>query len=239
MFAYWTAGQHVINGEPLYGPGVGGYAAFLYPPPLAQAFSLVAWLPLPVVAWTWRTIELLCVRIAVGSWRRVGIALLVWPPIIAELDAGNVHLLVAAAVALMIRGDGRFLVPAGLTKFASLAALPAGLRQDPAGLARGVAIAGGVVLVSFTLSPDLWHQYAAFLPSVSSTDSGWYNLGNLVPLWSRFAVAAALAFAAVRWVRLSAIAVTLAFPVLWFHGLSALVAIAAPGRSTVPGRGAS
>lgn len=232
VFAYWTSGRHVIDGEPLYGPGVGGYAAFLYPPPLAQLFAILAWLPFPVVVWGWRMVELGCVRIAVGSWRRVGIALLAWPPIIAELDAGNVHLLVAAAVAMMIRGDSRFLVPAALTKFASLAALPAGLRRDPGGLARGVVIAGGIVLVSFTLSPNLWYQYATFLPSVSGGDSGWYNLGAFVPLWLRLAVAAAFALAAVRWVRLSAIAATLAFPVLWFHGLSALVALAAPRKAS-------
>jgi len=159
VFAYWTSGRHVLDGEPLYGPGVGGYAAFLYPPPLAQLFAILAWLPFPVVVWGWRIVELVCVRIAVGSWRRVGIALLVWPPIIAELDAGNVHLLVAAAVAMVIRGDSRFLVPAALTKFASLAALPASLRRDPGGLARGVVIARGY-------RPGLLHAVAGSLVPV-------------------------------------------------------------------------
>src|SRR5487761_2355114 len=30
-------------------------------------------------------------RVAVGSWRNAGLAILLWPPVIAELDAGNVH----------------------------------------------------------------------------------------------------------------------------------------------------
>ena len=227
VFAYWTAGRHIISGEQVYGPGVGGYAAFLYPPPLAQLFAVVAWLPFPLVVWGWRIVELVCIRVAVGSWRSVGIALLVWPPIIAELDAANVHLLIAAAIALAIKSDGRFLVPAALTKFASLAVVPAALRVDPRGTARGIVIAGGIVLVSLAISPGLWREYASFLPSVSGSDFGWYNLGAFVPLWLRFGVAAIFALAAIRWVRLSAVAATLAFPVLWFHSLSALVAVAA------------
>src|SRR5215207_7113314 len=107
VFAYWTAGGNLRSGAPVYGAGVGGYAAFLYPPPLAQLFVPLSALPFPVATWIWRSVELVALRIAVGSWRNVGIAMLVWPPVIAELDEANVHLLVAAAVAAAIRGDAR------------------------------------------------------------------------------------------------------------------------------------
>src|SRR5829696_5097291 len=40
VFAYWTAGGSLRAGMPVYGAGVGGYAAFLYPPPLAQLFEI-------------------------------------------------------------------------------------------------------------------------------------------------------------------------------------------------------
>ncbi len=230
VFAYWTAGANVLAGAPVYGPGVGGYAAFLYLPPLAQLFAPLSLLPFPVAVWGWRLVELAGLRVAVGSWRNTGIAMLLWPPVISELDAGNVHLLIAAAVAMAIRGSSVTLVPAALTKFASLAALPIGLRDDPRGLARGLAVAAAIVLVSFVLAPGLWFDYARFITTVSTFDSGWYNLGASVPLWLRLALAAAAAIAALRWGWLAAVAATLALPVLWFHGLSTLVAIAArPG----------
>ena len=76
VFAYWTAGRHLIEGGPIYGAGVGGYAAFLYPPPFAQLFAAFALLPFPVAVWAWRGIEIVCLRVAVGSWRSAGLALL-------------------------------------------------------------------------------------------------------------------------------------------------------------------
>ncbi|MEW6225157.1 MAG: hypothetical protein AB1627_11070 [Chloroflexota bacterium] len=230
VFAYWTAGANLLAGEPVYGPGVGGYAAFLYLPPLAQLFAFPSQLPFPVVVWLWRGVVLLGLRATVGSWRSAGIAMLVWPPVISELDAGNVHLLMAAAVAMMIRGQGVWLLPAALTKFATLVAVPMALRDDPRGLLKGVGIAGVIVLVSFALGPSLWFDYARFITGVSTFDSGWYNLGAFVPLPLRVGLASAAIFAAFRWRRMLAVAATLALPVLWFHGLSMLVAVAARPR---------
>lgn len=234
VFAYWTAGRHVIDGGTVYGPGVGGYAAYLYPPPLAQAFALVGWLPFSVVVWGWRALEALCLLAAVGSLRNVGLVLALWPPVIAELDAGNVHLVIAAAVAMAIRGDARFILPVALTKYASLAAVPAAVVANRRGLLVGAAAAAAIVALSFALSPQLWRDYLRFLGSVPSTDSGWYNLGAHVPLPLRIALAGILAFASIRWVRLSAVATTLALPVLWFHSLSTLVAVVARPAMAVP-----
>ena len=231
VIAYWTAGANLLSGEPLYNQGVGGYAAYLYPPPLAQLFALPSQLPFPTVVWLWRAVVLSSLRVAVGSWRGAGIAMLLWPPVIAELDAGNVHLLMAAAVAMMIRGQGTWLLPAALTKFASLAAVPVALRDDPRGLLKGAGIAAGIVLVSFALAPSLWLDYAHFMTGVSTVDSSWYNLGALVPLPLRLGLAAAVAIAALRWRRLLAVAATLALPVLWFHGLSMLIAVVARPRA--------
>ena len=230
LIAYWTAGAHVLSGAPVYGAGVGGYAAYLYPPPLAQVFALPSLLPFPAAVWLWRAVVLLCLRVAVGSWRRAGIAMLVWPPVIAELDAGNVHLVMAAAVAMMIRGDGTWLVPAALTKFASLAAIPIAVRDDPRGLLKGIAIAAGIMLVSFAITPSMWLDYAGFITGVSAVDSSWYNLGGFVPMPIRVGLALAAVIAALRWTRMLAVAAMLALPVLWFHGLSMLVAVAARPR---------
>jgi hypothetical protein len=226
--AYWTAARHIRDGAPIYGPGVGGYTAFLYPPVLAQAFVPLSFLPATAAAWLWRLVEVACLRVTVGSWRNVGLALLLWPPIILELDAGNVHLVIAASVALAMRGDARAVAPAALTKFASIAAVPLGWVADRRGFLLGIGVAAAIVLVSVALGPDLWRAYATFLPSVPPTDAGWYDLGRGVPLVVRLAGAAAVAIAAVRWRRLAPVAATLALPVLWLHSLSVLVAVATP-----------
>jgi hypothetical protein len=237
VFAYWTAGRHILDGQPVYGAGVGGYASFLYPPPLAQGFAPLALLPFPVATWIWRAVDLACLRIAVGSWRSAGVALIALPPVLAEIDAGNVHLLIAAAVAMAIRGDARALGPVALTKFASLAAVPMGWRGDRRGLLIGVATAAAILVGSFALAPDLWVAYARFLPSVPNQSDSWYNLGATVPLALRLGAAAALSLAAVRWARLAAVAATLAVPVLWFHSLSILVAaVSKPRRISVTAR---
>jgi hypothetical protein len=231
VFAYWTAGRHVLAGAPVYGAGVGGYAAFLYPPPLAQLFAPLGLVPFPVAVWVWRAVELVCLRVAVGSWRNAGLAMLLWPPVISELDAANVHLIVAAAVAMAIRGDARAIVPAAITKFASLAAVPLALAADRRGLVVGAAIAGAICAVSMALGPQLWVDYVTFMTAgVPVADSGWFNLGASIPLALRFGAAAVVALVAIRWQRLAGVAATLALPVLWLHGLSALVAVAAqPG----------
>ncbi len=233
VFAYYTAGMHLRLGAQLYQAGVGGYAAFLYPPPLAQLFAPLSLLPFPVVVWLWRALLLAALRISVGSWRTAGIVLLVWPPVIAEIDAGNVHLLLAAATAEGIRGRAIYLGPVALTKFATLAAMPMGWVSDRRGALTGLGIAAGLVLVSVALAPDLWFDYVDFARSAPTSHPGWYNIGDLVPGWLRFASAVGLAIAAIRWRRLAAPAVTLALPALWVHGLSTLVALLAepPTRS--------
>jgi hypothetical protein len=241
VFAYWTAGRHLLDGHDLYGVQPGGYAAFLYPPPIAQLFIVTAPLPFPVVVWLWRGVELVCLRLIVGSWRASGIALLLWPPIISELDAGNVHLIPGAAVALLIRGDGRWVLPAVFAKFASLGAIPAALATDRRRLLIGGAIAALVSGISFLSAPGLWLSYLAFLPTATQPASGWFNLGYWFPTWLRLALAGVFAVLACRWIRLSAVAVTLSFPVLWFHSLSTLVAVATatPAKTEAPTRSAS
>lgn len=225
-FAYWVAGNNVRMDLPVYSAGVGGYAAFLYPPVLAQLMAPLSVLPFPLVVWLWRAAELVCLRIAVGSWRNGGFALLLWPPLIAEIDAGNVHLMIAASVAMAIRGDGRAVIPVALTKFASLAAVPMAWRIDRRGVLLGGLAAVAIVAVSFALEPGLWWAYVEFLPKVPRMDSAPYNIGAGIPLILRLSAAALFAVLAVRWRVLSALAATLALPVLWFHGLSVLVAVA-------------
>ncbi len=227
VFAYWTAARHFLDGQPLYAVGVGGPAAFLYPPLFVQVIAPLGLLPFPIAVWTWRAMELLCLRVAVGSWRNAGLAMF-YLPVIAELDAGNVHLAIAAVVALAMRGHAAWLGPGAVLKFASLAAIPVGLRADTRGTMTGLALGILAVALSVVLAAQLWRDYVAFMVAIPDQDYSWYDLGRSIPILPRLIVAGAVGIGAMRWRRLAGLAATLALPVLWFHGLAVMVAALSP-----------
>jgi hypothetical protein len=225
--AYWTAARHLAVGVPIYTVASGSFLAYTYPPPLAQLLLPFSNVPLAAFVWGWRALELLGLRVATGSWVRSGIALLVFPPIIAELDAANVHLIMAGVCALVMRGNAASAAPAALLKFASAALLPVGWVRDGRGVLVGVGIALGVIGISILTAPQLWADYIGFI-ATARFPSGWYNLAEAIPVPVRVAIAGVVAIAAMRWVRLAPLAVLLAYPVLWFHALSTLVAVFTP-----------
>lgn len=230
-YAYWNAGHQVLIGAPLYGGSSGDLASYLYPPLFAQLMAPFSLLPFVLFLWLWRAIEIACLRYVMGSWRAAGLSLLLWWPVFVELDIANVNLLIAAAVAATIRGDARALLPSALTKFASLAALPAALRSDRRGVLLGVAVASLACAFSVALAPATWADYLRFLGNAAQpVGTDWHNVGALIWTPLRLGLAVAVALAAWRWRRLAAVAVTLAMPVLWFHGLVVLLAAwARPG----------
>jgi hypothetical protein len=225
--AYWTAAGNVRDDLPLYANPVGSFTAYVYPPTLAQALVPASFLPMPVFVWLWRAIEVVALRVAVGSWTRAGIALLIVPPVIAELDAGNIHLIMAAVCALTMRGAALGVAPATLLKFASVPLAPLAWRLDRRGLFIGIGATALVVVASAAIASGAWVDYIRFL-GTAQFPTGSYIISENVPLLLRLAVAAVVGIAAVRWIRLAPIAVLLAYPVVWFHGLSTLVAVVAP-----------
>jgi hypothetical protein len=224
--AYWTAASNVRDGQPLYLIPEGSFAAYAYPPAFAQVLVPFSYLPMTAFVWLWRGLELAALRFTVGSWTRTGLALLL-PPVLAEIDAGNVHLLMAAVCALAMRGTGTAIAPAALLKFATIPLAPLQWRLDRRGLVAGLLVAAGLVIVSLLLQPAAWADYIRFIQG-SEFPSGWYNVAESVPLPLRLALSVATAFAALKWIRLAPVAVTLAYPILWFHALSTLVAVVAP-----------
>lgn len=229
---YWVAARHVANGEPLYAAAYGTYLAYSYPPVFAQLLSPLSALPSVGFVWLWRGVELVALRVAVGSWTRAGIALLVFPPAIAEIETGNVHLVMAAVCALAMRGASFPIAPAGLLKFASAPLAPIGFLRDRRGFVTGVAVAGVVLLASVALAPRAWSDYLAFLGSNQLPTVPAVAL-TILPLPLRLALAAGLGIAAVRFVRLAPVAVLLAYPVVWATSLTTLVAIVTPIPASV------
>jgi hypothetical protein len=225
--AYWTAARHALDGQPLYAVPVGAFTAYPYPPIVAQLLAPAGLLPQELFIRLWQMLEIACLVIALG-WTRAGVALLTFPPVIAEIDAGNVHLIMAAACAMVMRGEARTAGASAVLKFAGVALVPLAWVMDRRGLLLGAGIVGAAILASVALSPAAWSDYATYLRG-SQFPTGWYNIAENVPLPLRLGVAAVLAIAATRWVRLAPVALVLAYPIVWFHGLSTLVAVAAPG----------
>ena len=99
---WWTsttpAGDALRAGKVVYFPG------FLYGPPWAVAFAAVSWLgPAPVHA-TILVLDVVALwTIAWGNWRRLGYIL--WFPLIPfEIAAGQLNLVIAAAIVAAQRG---------------------------------------------------------------------------------------------------------------------------------------
>ncbi len=223
--AYWAAGRRLLEGETLYADTAGEPFAFLYPPIAAQLIAPLSLLPLPVFGWGIRALELFCLRYVVGSWKLAGASMILCLPVVAEIEAGNINLLIAAALATAIRGDNRWLVPAAMPKFAALAALPFGLARNRRALLLGALGTLLLCAVSALAAPDLWRNYVTFLLHQPNVDWQWYNVGRLVPLPVRLAVAGACALIAIRRPAFMPVAVALSAPVVWFNSLSVLVAI--------------
>ena len=105
LHAYVLAGRHALEGAPLYAAvQIGDPGAYRYAPTFAYLAIPLALPPELVVTWAYRAACVVCVRVLVGSWRAVGIALLFWPVQI-ELDALNVTLPIAVLARMALRGS--------------------------------------------------------------------------------------------------------------------------------------
>lgn len=115
LSAYWIAGRHVVDGQPIYSAAqlAGPYSPqaqflYLYPPFLAVAaapVTAILGVDYRIANWAWAATGLLIVvAAAIGIARREGIgsrgdrwlivaAALAFPPIVGELVMGNVHLI--------------------------------------------------------------------------------------------------------------------------------------------------
>ncbi|MDQ3937895.1 MAG: DUF2029 domain-containing protein, partial [Chloroflexota bacterium] len=156
-YAYWLAGRNVLEGQPLYWlHDEGALGAYRYPPLFAQLWAPFALLPALVFSWAWRIVCLLSLRYLAGSWRNVGLWLLV-PFTLTELSIANVTFPVAAMTVMALNGRGWMASWAGAVKFGPLLLLPYLWFARPSmrrSLVLGVIMVGASCAVSFTLAPD-------------------------------------------------------------------------------------
>ena len=245
--AYLRAGHDLLNGAPVYVGQIGEATNFPYAPPWAVISAGMALLPPLLVQAGIIGLDLLAMRYIAGSWRVAGLILL-WPLTAFELAAGNIDLLIAAAIVLAWSGDHALNGPdsamsgtarlaaearrVGLLVLVSLAKLAPSLALPPARWRAALVALAVCVLVTLPV-PHLWPDWFAYLARQPSSIAISLPVG---PWYLRLPVAlvlAALGSVVLRRPWLSALAVVVAMPSLY---LSTTVILIAPIRLWLDGR---
>jgi hypothetical protein len=193
--AIWDrVGDQVRAGVSPYGMGFDENLVFLYSPPWALIFAGTSWLPYELQVGGLIALEVLAWRICAGSWLRVGYWGL-FPIFGFELAVGQINLLIAAAVALALRGDGRWAVLAAFAKLSPALAI----RE----VRRPLIVAVAIVLATL---PVFWLWTQWFDQLFAATEI----VAAPVPYSIRLAVAGALLLTRRTWAR--GLAVIIAIP---------------------------
>ena len=223
-FAYWS----VDIADP-YGTHIGGLGAFLYTPALARLFAPASNLDWPTFLWLWLSV-LLATAIWLGGRHR-WLWVLAFPPVALELYHGNIHLLMAAAIALGFRypATWAFVLLAKVTPGIGL--LWFAVRREWRSLAIALGVTAVVVAASLVVDLRLWQEWIdrQILGSLQTAPSQPHID---IPLLLRLPAAALF----VTWGALTdrkwtvPLAAALAMPVLWIAAFSVVAAVFAIDR---------
>jgi hypothetical protein len=222
-FAYWH-----LDIENPYTRGAGEFGAFTYTPVAARLFAPAAVLPWITFLWLW--LAVLVATVVWLGWRQT-LLVLAFPPVAAELYHGNIHLLMAAAIALGFRYPAAwaFILLTKVTPGIGLLWFAVRREWRPLGIALGVTAA--LAAVSLLVDGRLWELWLnGAILRVAQEGVGQPTLP--IPLALRLPAAALLviwgAFTNRRWT--VPVAATLALPVPWFSGLAILACLPALNR---------
>jgi hypothetical protein len=219
--AYWASGQ-----IPWYSTAVGVPNAFTYSPAFGQTVAPFTLLPWPVFAGLWAIILFATLTWMCGKWLPIAIIL---PPLAFELYAGNIHILLAAAIMLGWRHPWTwsFVLLTKVTPGVGL--LWFALRGEWRPLTIALGATAVIVLVSFVLAPDAWLGWVGY---VANTSQPTQTTAIPIPFAPRLAAAVLI----VSWGAVTnrpwtmPLAAMMALPVLWIGSLAMLLALLArPG----------
>ncbi len=222
-FAYWS-----LSIDDPYATRIGGLGAFLYTPVIARLFAPAANLEWLTFLWLWLAV-LLGTAIWLGGRRWLWV--LAFPPVALELYHGNVHLLMAAAIALGFRYPATWAFVL-LTKVTpGIGLLWFLVRREWRNLGIALGVTAAIVAISLVFDLGLWQQWIdRQLVGALAEAPNQPNIA--IPLFIRLPVAAAI----VVWGALTnrkwtvPLAAALAMPVLWIAAFAVLAAIPAIGR---------
>ena len=219
--AYWA-----VPLDDLYGAAkAGGADAYLYAPAFAEALAPFKALPWPVFAGLWLLFMALCLVAIAGLW---AILVAFIPPVLIELQAGNIHLPLALAIGLGLRYPATWAFVLLTKPTLGIGLLWFLVRREWRHLAIALGTTAAIAAVSFVIAPAAWAAWVdALIVNAGHPISPDYSGVIHVPLLVRLPLAAVIviwgAMTDRRWT--VGVATTLALPILWINGLAVLLAI--------------
>lgn len=222
--AYWLA----IRGAP-YEANAGTYGAYLYSPAFVQVLSPVLALAWPQFLALWTVLLMGAMLVLAGP---VVFALML-PLAFFELWGGNIHLLLALAIVIGFRHPSAWAFVL-LTKVTpGIGLLWFAVRGEWKRLGIALGATALVIGLSWLIDPAGWAAWLEFLGRQAGSPAPAGSIA--IPIGLRLPLAAiVIVVAAVtdrRW--LVPVGALLAMPVLWWGGLSVLIAIAALERERI------
>lgn len=217
-YAYWSV--DLANLYAQAPEALAGFGAFHYSPAVAQVFSLFHVLPWWIFLWGWTALLIAALTWLGGRWTLV---LLAFPPLVLELYAGNINLLLAATVALGFRYPAAWAFVL-LTKVTpGIGVLWFALRREWRNLAIALGATGVVAVVSFVMAPALWGQWFTALSDLRGLTEGSLP----IPLLLRLPIAAGILWWGARTDRrwTVPVAATVSTPVMWIFWPAWLVVL--------------
>ena len=214
---YWLTGHT----DPLYRLAY-VWPGYFYSPAFAQVLAPFTLLPLTVFGALWKLALAGAVFIVARRWAVVAFVI---PFVAAEMFAGNVNLLIAAAIVLGFRWPGAWAVVL-LTKVSPGVGLVwFAVRREWRSLAIALGTTALIAAVSFAMAPSLWFDWLDVLTANVQTASSSDAI-SAGPVTLRVAVALVIvawgAWTNRRWT--VPVAATIALPVIYVGGLSILLA---------------
>lgn len=217
-YSYWSIDLADLYGRTMFSNFALG--AFRYTPPVAFLLAPLGLLPWWLYLWLW-----LAAMLATVLWlgHRWALALLALPAVALELYHGNIHLLMAAAVAVGFRHPWAwsFIALTKITPAVGLLWFAVRREWRALGLALGVTLAASLAVLA--LAPHYWSGFVA--ATLSNLDQP-QHFSVPPPLPIRLPLAALLVIWGARTDRpwTVPLAATLALPIIWVHGLTVALA---------------
>ena len=162
-FAYWIAGNRLINGQPIYAPSDVAFEpyAYHYPPPVAQVLGPLTLFVTPVAYLiAYRSLMLLALWDLAGRRMLQMLALLAFIPMTIALRIENVDIFMASAVVLGLRRWPWLFAAGTLVKVSpGLGIVYLVMRRRWRDAFVSVVVGGVITGISLALAPDLWRAW--------------------------------------------------------------------------------
>lgn len=220
-YAYWST----RDGTLYEASSVGAIGSYLYSPAFALLIAPVSWLPWMLFNAGWTAMNIAIVWTLARRWSLLA---LLFPPVLMELVAGNVHLVYAAVAAFGLRYPILWVVPLVTKLTPGVGLLWFAVRREWRQLAIALVATAALVGISFVLAPGSWGEWVGLMLASDAAPIATPGFFIPIPLPVRLAAAAVLvvwgASTERPWVL--PIAMTLALPLLWLNGLATLAGLA-------------